>query len=125
MLSCHYKQCSVAINTFLKCYKRMRLHAHHIITTHKQSLQRLCFHRCLSVHRGVCIPACNGVETSWACTPPRQVHLLAGIPPSRYTPCTVHAGIQSTSKQYASHWNAFLFNDSKYMYHISMTLFPN
>ena len=35
---------------------------------------------------------------------PRQVHPLV-----RYTPlATVHAGIRSTSGQYASHWNAFL-----------------
>ena len=64
---------------------------------------------------------------------PRQVHPLASTPPGRYTPlagtppgqvhplgagtppwqvhllATVHAGIWSTSGQYASHWNAFLF----------------
>ena len=26
-----------------------------------------------------------------------------------HTPCPVHAGIRSTSRRYASHWNAFLF----------------
>ena len=31
-----------------------------IIKACKRSLRRLCFHRCLSVHNGVCIPACNG-----------------------------------------------------------------
>ena len=46
-------------------------------------------------------------------TPPRPVHtgihtpcpVHAGIHP----PCAVHARIRSTSKRYASHWNAFLF----------------
>ena len=28
--------------------------------TSLRSLRRLCFHRCLSVHSGVCIPACTG-----------------------------------------------------------------
>ena len=31
-------------------------------------------------------------------------------PPGQTPPCAVHAGIQSTSGQYASHWNAFLFH---------------
>ena len=26
-----------------------------LVTTHKQTLQRLCFYRCLSVYRGVCV----------------------------------------------------------------------
>ena len=57
-----------------------------IITAHKRSLRRLCFHRCLSVHRGVC-----GRNTSWAVTPP--IHLASYTPlagtaptPGRYTP---------------------------------------
>ena len=29
-----------------------------IITARKRSLRRLCFHRCLSVHRGGCLPHC-------------------------------------------------------------------
>ena len=36
--------------------------------------------------------------------PPWQVHPQACIPP-----VPVHAGIRSTSRQYASYWNAFLF----------------
>ena len=59
-------------------------------TTRKQSLRRLCFHRCLSVHRGEYLGR----------YPPGQVH----------PPATVHAGIRSTSGWYASHWNAFLLN---------------
>ena len=120
------------------------------ITARKRSLRRLCFHRCLSVHGGVCLPiACwdthpleqvhpLGRYTPWAGTPlgryipkqvhPQQVHTpWAGTPPAQcmlgYTlpcpvharvhpplppPCTVHAGIWSTSGRYASHWNAFL-----------------
>ena len=54
-------------------------------------LRRLCFHRCLYVHRGgVC-------------------HPLGRYPPGQTPPCPVHAGIRSTSWRYASHWNAFLF----------------
>ena len=48
--------------------------------TNKQSLRRLCFHRCLSAHRG---------GSTWAGTPL----------PGRYTPpATVHAGIWSTRR---------------------------
>ena len=52
-------------------------------------------------------------------TPPGQVHPLAGTPPGRYTPRrvgthprppAVHAGIRSTSGQYASYWNAYLLS---------------
>ena len=40
----------------------------------------------------------------WQVHTPGKVHPLEGSPP---TP--VHAGIQSTSRRYVSHWNAFLF----------------
>ena len=59
-----------------------------IITARKRSLRRLCFHRCLSVHR-------------WGSAP---LH----TPPRPTSPCAVHAGIWSTSGRYASHSNAFL-----------------
>ena len=56
-----------------------------------------------------------GRYTPWAGTPPGQVHPLgrctpwAGTPPGQVQSLTtVHAGIQSTSGQYTSHWNAFL-----------------
>ena len=44
--------------------------------------------------------------------PPRQVHPQTGTAPwpGTLAPATVHAGIQSTSGQYASHWNAFLLH---------------
>ena len=51
---------------------------------------------------------------SWADTCPlRRTSPWAHTPLSSacwdtHTPCPVHAGIQSTSRQYASHWNAFL-----------------
>ena len=75
-----------------------------------------------------------GQTPPWADTPlgrqpPRQTTPQADNPPGRhpcsvharihplaqcmlgYTlPCTVHAGIWSTSRLYASHWNAFLFH---------------
>ena len=95
----------------------------HFITARKQSLQRLCFHRCLSVHSGVCPIACwdtpHWADTllgrhppaqtpSWADTPLGR-HPLGRHPPGQTPPsCAVHAGMWSTSGRYASHWNAFL-----------------
>ena len=37
------------------------------ITARKRSLQRLCFHRCLSVHRGACVAGgvCMGEGHAW------------------------------------------------------------
>ena len=99
------------------------------VTVRKLSLQRLCFYTCLSV-----ILLTGG--STWAGNPPRQVHPQAGnslagtpplgryptrqvqppqagTPPGRYTLlATVHAGTRSTSREYASHWNAFLLSDS-------------
>ena len=42
-------------------------------------------------------------ETPWVNTP------LDRHPHRQRPPCSVHAGIRSTSGRYASHWNAFLF----------------
>ena len=103
-----------------------------LITARKRSLRRLCFHRCLSVSRGICpiaywdTPPPPGRHPlarhpSWADTRPCTVH--AGIqqiptgqtPPWVDTrPCTVHAGIQSTRGRYAFHFNAFLFKVCSY-----------
>ena len=84
--------------------------------------------------------------TPWTGTPPRQVHPWAGTPPAgtpptpgqvhpqgRYTPRQVlpsqvqpspagtppamHAGIRSTSGQYASYWNAFLLTSQICQWH--------
>ena len=38
-----------------------------LVTARKHSLRRLCFYRCVSVHRG---------RSTWVGTPPRQVHPL-------------------------------------------------
>ena len=77
-----------------------------LITACKRSVRRLCFYGCVSVHR---------VGSTWAGTPPRQVHPpgwytpspgqihppvdtpqqvhpLAGTPSRRYTPKALHAG---------------------------------
>ena len=91
-------------------------------TARKRSLRRLCFYTCLSVI----------LFTGWihspgrytpppACAPLGRYTPLAGTPPwqgtpSRYTPCAVHAGIQSTSGRYASHWECILV-------HLSVILF--
>ena len=117
-----------------------------IFTTRKQSLRRLCFHRCLSVHRGVSASVHAGIHTSpgpeedttpgteadtppqdqrqtppWPYTPPLARHPSPEQTPfpSRYPPADTLLvdtprrsacwEIRSTSGQYASHWNAFLF----------------
>ena len=51
------------------------------VTTGKGSLRRLCFHKCLSVYRGVPGQVPPGRYTPWAGTPPWE-----GTPPDRYTP---------------------------------------
>ena len=65
--------------------------------------------------------------STWAGTPPEQVHPRVGTPLGRNTPPrtgtppppllgrynpppSVHAGIRSTSGRYASYWNAFLLD---------------
>ena len=100
-----------------------------ISTARKRSLRRLCFHGCLSVHRGV--PG----QVPLAGTPSRQVHPPVQVSPARYTPsrytpwagtprqvhpqqvhplgkypppATVHAETRSRSGRYASHFNVFL-----------------
>ena len=94
-----------------------------IFTARKRSLRRLCFHRCLSVHiacwdtpswadnilgrhtpPGRHPPPRADTHTPDRQTRPRQTH------PRQTPPCTVHAEIWSTSGQYISHWNAFLFD---------------
>ena len=44
------------------------------------------------------------------CLPHCMLGYTPGQAPPRQTPSTVHAGIQSTSGQYASHWNVFLLD---------------
>ena len=54
-----------------------RSNRNYIITARKRSLRRLCFYRCLSVHRG------GGVRVTWHARPPRQ---------PRRPPPSSHAG---------------------------------
>ena len=60
-----------------------------IFTARKQSLRRLCFHRCLSVHRGEYL----GRYPPGQVHPPWQVHPPAGTPLGRYTPWQVHPSL--------------------------------
>ena len=72
-------------------------------TARKRSLRRLCFHRCLSVHRGVSASGPGGCVCHY---PPRQTPPVQ-TPPARHPPgrhplgrhpsCPVHAGIQTPS----------------------------
>ena len=57
-------------------------------------LWRVCFHRCLSVHRGV---STSGRE------------VVAEISPGQTAPLGSACWDTSTSRWYASHWNAFFF----------------
>ena len=80
-----------------------------LVTARKQSLRRLCFYTCLSVHRGQSTVA----GTSWDQVhplgpdkPPGQVHPRAGTPPgpgtprTRYTPqYQVHPPVPGTPAQ--------------------------
>ena len=88
--------------------------ATNFVTAYKWSLWRLCFHRCPSVHRWVCLPLVVGrcgrqfpARIPWEQTPPqatthpRQTPPWADSPRSRDPPCTVHAGIRSKTRQYA------------------------
>ena len=68
-----------------------------IITVRKRSLRRLCFHRCLSVHRRGSTwegthPPQAGTPTplSLAGTPPWQVHPLGRYPPVQVHPQATH-----------------------------------
>ena len=65
------------------------------------------FAKVMFLHVSVCP---QGGVSPWAGIPPwAGTHPQTGTPPT-----TVHAGIRSTSVRYASHWNAFLFNNLKH-----------
>ena len=79
------------------------------ITTHKRSLRRLCFHRCLSVHRSVSAPLHAGIHTPsprtrgrhppWADTPHGQTTPWADNPLSRHPPGQVSSPGRDPSSQ--------------------------
>ena len=60
-----------------------------LFTTHKQSLQRLCFHRCLSVHRGV---SASGPEADTPQTDTPDRHPLGRYPPGQTPPRQIPPG---------------------------------
>ena len=94
-----------------KCY-----HGNSLFTARNRSLRRFLFLQ-MSVHRrgvpgrytprtGTPLPGTSpGRYTLLGRYTPRQVHPLEKVHP----PATVHSGIRSTGRRYASHWNAFLF----------------
>ena len=47
-----------------------------VITARKRSLRRLCFHRCLSVHRGACVA---GGHVWWGCVWWLGVCMMGGM----------------------------------------------
>ena len=59
-------------------------------------------------------------------TPPGQTPPLPGQThtPWADTPCTVHAGMWSTSRRYASYWNAFLLLNILSFWTNNVTNFP-
>ena len=111
------------------------LAVYQIFTTGKRSLRRLCFHRCLSVHRGglglfpggspfrgfsvqrasvqwvsvqggLCPGGlCPGVSVQWGLCP--RGSLSRGSLSSGVS--VMKTPHMVTSKRYASYWNAFLF----------------
>ena len=89
-----------------------------IFTSCKQSLGRLCFHRSVCPRGGGAVSqhANKGADT-----------LLGRHPPGRHPlgrhPLAVHAGIRSTSRRYASHWNAFLFTVLSRLYCFTLVHF--
>ena len=65
----------------------------HVITARKRSLRRLCFHRCLSVHRGMSAHCMLGCIHPLGRHSPRQTPPQADTPQADTPACPVHAGI--------------------------------
>ena len=100
-----------------------------IFTDRQQSLQRLCFYTCLSVHRGGGIPAClagdiphalqvsrGAVYPSMPCRfpGPHPGESLRGLDGGGGLQANTRIGLQAHTwgyccRRYASYWNAFLF----------------
>ena len=75
-----------------------------IITARKRSLRRLCFHRCLSVHRGRGLSLCSGGGLCPGGSLSMGVGGLCQGNPRTETPSPRTV----TSGRYATYWNAFL-----------------
>ena len=87
------------------------------ITARKRSLRRLCFYRCLSVHRGEGSPSGGGVLHRGGSpsggfsipggAPSGGVSIWGGSPSGGFS---IRGGlsIRSMCGRYASYWNAFL-----------------
>ena len=90
-----------------------------IITARKRSLRRLCFHRCLSVHRGRCLHPPNGTRGRHpqeqtppgpeADTPPavhawRYGQQAAGTHPTRMHTCNINVFISDLPFKTACDW---------------------
>ena len=87
----------------------------------KQSLRRLCFHRCLSFHGGVSV---RGVSVQGGLCPGRvsvrvvsvqaggggPVSRAGGLCPGRGGLCPGRGNVTVMCGRYASYWNAFLFS---------------
>ena len=72
-----------------------------LITARNEVAAGLCFYTCLSF-----CPQGGGVCHTQTSPSGQTPH--GQTPPGQTPPCTVHAGIRSTSRRYASYWNAFL-----------------
>ena len=79
----------------------------YIFTACKTKFAKVTFLQ-VSVCPQGCLPHCILGYTPRQ-TPPPSRHPQTDTHPGQTPPSTVHAGIQSTSGRYASHWNAFLF----------------
>ena len=91
-----------------------------IFTARKRSLRRLCFYRCVSVHRGGGMRGrgggrgVGGMRGRGACMVGGQVCMAGGHVGGMHggghaCPPTHYETLRSMRARYASYWNAFLF----------------
>ena len=81
-------------------------------------LRWLCFHTCLSVHRGGVLPQCRDTTPPPQQAPPPGADIpryprsgtpWSRHPPQKQTPNPANPADSYCCGQYASYWNAFLF----------------